>query len=573
MVSTTPPEDRRRWDLASPITAQASEALRAYPPVIRQLLAGRGVTSRAQAERYFSMDRAGMSSPLLLPDMGRGVDRVLRALLSGERIAIHGDFDADGVTATALLAEALGSLGTEPITYIPHRVDEGHGTGLRALNWLAGQGVTLVITADCGIGGVGETGRVPRGLDIVVTDHHLPSERLPDAIAAIDPMRADSIYPSPELAGVGVAFKLVQALFDALGRQWDDRLLELVAIGTIADVAPLTGENRMLVREGLAMLRSTQRLGLRALAAKAGVDLKALDEETIGFAIGPRINAAGRMLHADIALQLLRSRNTDEADAIADELNELNTQRQVATTRVVTRARELVLERGDVEPIIMVGAEEFPPGIVGLAASRLAEEFQRPALVFSHGLDQIRGSARSIPGFDITSALTRCASLLTRYGGHHQAAGFSAPTANLAALRSQLIAVAGEMLDGADLRPTLRLDAEAQPSALMGDVIRQVQRMAPFGNGNPAPIFLATNMEVRSARTIGGDRTHLRMNLREPGPNVAWGAIAFRQGGFESTARGRIDIAYRLRAGWANGPTPNEMEVEVLDFRPAAGRG
>ncbi|MBI4236741.1 MAG: single-stranded-DNA-specific exonuclease RecJ, partial [Chloroflexi bacterium] len=359
------------------------EALAAYPPIARRLLANRGVSSAAQAELYLTPDRRLLPPPALLPDMDRAIARLYRALLSGERIAIYGDFDADGVTATALLLEALRALGADPVAYIPHRIEEGHGLNRGALERLAAAGCTLVVTADCGITGLPgpdsssrpgsepalSLPKGPPGLDLIITDHHLPGPRLPAAVAAVDPQRPDaSGYPWPDLAGVGVAFKLVQGLYESLGRPWDETLLELVALGTVADVAPLVGENRYLVREGLQHLRRTRRPGLRALARRAGYDLAALDEEAIGYGLGPRLNAAGRMAHADLSLRLLLATDEAEGEALAAELSRLNELRQRATQEVVERARQAVLAADTLEPLLMVGAPDFPPGIVGLAA-------------------------------------------------------------------------------------------------------------------------------------------------------------------------------------------------------------
>ena len=573
MAIKTPATPLRRWLLAPQLSPSVSDSLIAYPPVIRQLLAGRGVTTGAEADPYLVPDGRFLGSPDLLPDIEPAVGRILRALLSGERIAVYGDFDADGVTTTTLLVEALQSLGGDPISYIPHRVDEGHGINAEALAYLAGQGATLVITGDCGITGLPDGDAYPPGLDIIVTDHHLPGDSLPPVVAAVDPMRRDSLYPSPELAGVGVAFKLVQALYAALGRAWDEDLLELVALGTVADVAPLVGENRYLVRVGLERLRATKRPGIRALARQAGQDIAHLDEEAIAFGLAPRLNAAGRLAHADVSLRLLLTRDDSAATALAAELDALNVQRQQLTVRIVDRAREIVFEEdGGNAPLIMVGDPGFMPGIVGLAASRLAEEFYRPALVFQYSEDgQIRGSARSIPEFDVTDALAQCAPLLTRFGGHHQAAGFAAPVENMEPLKDRLIAFAGEKLDIATLSPTLHIDAETAPSALTGSVMGILQTMAPFGAGNPVPTFVARGMEVVSSRSVGADGAHLRLKLRESEKQIAWDAISFRTGDRASEARGLLDVAYRLRVsnGYGRSAGQRVLELEVLDFRPA----
>ena len=573
MTSETHAALRPKWAVSDRTDAEAEARLAAFPPVVRRLLVNRGIRSAREAEMYLAADDRLAADPAGIPDMDRATDRICRAIEAGERIGVHGDYDADGVTATALLVEALRGLGADPVTFIPHRTRDGYGITERGLRDLADRGATLVVSADCGISGVNGGAPVPAGVDLVVTDHHLPPPLLPDGIyAAVDPVRADSDYPSPELAGVGVAFKLVQAVYDRLGRAWDERLLEYVAIGTVADVAPLVGENRYLVRRGVDLLRTTARPGLRALAQSARRDLERLDEEGIGFGIGPRINAAGRVAHADLALRLLLTADHDDAMLIAAELEGLNTQRQRLTQQIVDRARGAVHERGEVEPLILVGGPDYYPGVVGLAAGRLAEEFHRPAIVYEERDGRVRGSARSIPGFDVTGALWTCRDLLSSHGGHHQAAGFGAEAGNVEALRERLIAIAAELLSPEDLVPTLGIDVEAVPSSLPGEAMAHLARMAPFGPGNERPVYLTRGLELRSLRTMGAGDAHLRMTLREPERRVTWSAVAWRQGPrAQDSAADRVDVVYSLQPpGSDAGPSHGAMELEVLDFRPSS---
>ena len=572
MTTGNSPAARRRWLVQAPIDGATSSALGEFPPVVRQLLANRGIRSTAAADLYLSADDRLAGDPSDIPDMAIAAERVQKALGSGERIGIYGDYDADGVTACALLVEALRVLGSDPVTFIPHRIQDGYGIGERGLRYLADQGATVVISADCGISGVNGGAKVPAGMDLIVTDHHVAPAHLPDVFAAVDPVRADSSYPSPELAGVGVAFKLIQALYEMNGREWDQSLLEYVAIGTVADVAPLIGENRFLVRSGLDRLHDSVRPGIQALARSARRDISRLDEEAIGFGLGPRINSAGRMAHADLGLRLLLSTDDDDAMLLAAELEGLNTQRQRLTQEVVERARMTVLERDEIDPVILIGGEGFPAGIVGLAAGRIAEEFNRPTIVYEEREGHVRASARSVPGFDVTSALATCSDLLSGHGGHHQAAGFSAPVENIDELRERLIAIAGELLSQEDLEPFIRIDVEAAPSTLPGEVMVLLKRMAPFGAQNAPPVYVGRGLDVRSLRTMGAGNEHLRMTLHEPDRRVTWDAIAWRQGDRASDSLGgRVDIAYKLQTGGGNtGFSRGALELEVLDLQPSS---
>ncbi|MBI4328437.1 MAG: single-stranded-DNA-specific exonuclease RecJ [Chloroflexi bacterium] len=558
-----------RWRLASPPPEEVRRALASYPPLVAHLLHNRGIASQEEAERFLAADERLRADPFLLPDMERAVGRLLQALYRGERVAVYGDFDADGISATALLVEALQALGADPIPYIPHRVNEGHGLNSAALRILRDRGCTLVVSADCGITGLQDGGEVPKSLDIIVTDHHLPTGDWSHALAAVNPhLPGSRPYPWPQLAGVGLALKLAQALFSALGRPWDESLLEFAALGTVADVAPLIGENRYIVRRGIQALRRTQRPGLQALASQAGVALSSLDHETIGFILAPRLNAAGRLEHAEPSLRLLLTQDPVEAQALADRLGLLNSRRQELTQKALARAEEELHRQeaeGPLGPLLMVGGADFPAGIVGLVAGRLAEQYYRPAIVYQQDGDYVRGSARSITEFDVTAAIAQCADLLFRFGGHHQAAGFTTPAANLEPLRRRLQEIAREELANLDLRPTLAIDAEAPLSSLPGPTMRFLQDLAPYGLGNRQPSFLARNLFVLDARSLG-DGTHARLKMREG--NAVWDAVAFRLGDRLAEMQGEIGIVYTFNT---DPRSPNgTMEVSLLDFAPSS---
>ena len=560
---------QRRWALPEPPSPQAREALTAFPRTLQQLLVNRGIETADAADLFLRPDERLSGDPNDIPGMDAAIHRIRQAMFAQEKIGVYGDFDSDGVTGTALLREALQNLDLQVSTYIPSR-SEGHGVNRAALKTLHEDGCTLVITADCGVGGVND-GPAPRGVDIIVTDHHMPGDELPDFTAVVNPMRRESAYPSPKLAGVGVAYKLAQALHQELNKDLPDALLELVALGTVADVAPLIDENRYLVNEGLIQMRESRRPGIRILASIARRPLAGLTSEDIAFQIAPRLNAAGRLTHADDALRLLSTRDEEEARNLAVHLDELNQRRRELTEDAYNKVRER-MTADDVEaPVIVAGAPDIPPGIVGLVAGRLMDEFYRPSFVYSTYSDGlIRGSARSIEEFDVDGALKQCSDLLTQFGGHHRAAGFSALETNLPDFRDRLRDLAARTLDGVDLHPVIAIDAEGVPTRIAAELSSHMSKLEPFGEGNRKPIFLARNMRVMSSRRVG-DGSHLRLSVAESETELEWNAIAFRQGNNAGQARGEIDVAFQFQEndGGPNANRPPTLELNVQDFRPS----
>ena len=539
------------------------------PPLQAQLLFNRGITEPAQVEAYLAPDASLIHDPLLLPDMEEGVARLRRAIDSRETVAVFGDFDTDGVTGTALLTQAFSHLGLKVIPYLPHRVTEGHGLNLNAVRMLAEQGASVIVTVDTGTTSVEEVeAATALGVDTVITDHHILPPQLPRAVALINPRRIESAYPFDGLAGVGMAFKLAQALYQSLGRDYPEDLLELVALGTVADVAPLTNENRYLVREGLRSLNTTQRPGLQELIKLAGLRPGSIDTEAISFGLIPRLNAAGRLGHASTSLKLLVTSSTEEAFDLARELDEKNVERRRLTREGVAEAMAQV-ESQQSESILLVGSEEFTPGIVGLLAGRLAEEFYRPAIAMSYDGGLVRGSARSIPIFDIADALRQCADLFIRSGGHPQAAGFTMRHENLEELQGRLRAIARKELEGEELRPSIAIDAQVPLSALAGSTYRTLESLAPFGQDNPTPVFLTRNAEVVGSGRFGANDAHLKLRLREDG--VRWDAIAFNRGDPQERVPQRIDLVYTLGVDRFRGE--ETLRLTLLDFGPAETQG
>ena len=529
-----------------------------------QLLYNRGIIDPAQVEPFLAADERLLGDPFLLPDMEKAVARVYRALLSTEAITIYGDFDADGITATALLAQGLSALGGKVTPYIPRRVEEGYGLNHTALKRLHKEGIRLVITVDCGISTVAEVERAQKmGLDVVITDHHTPPPVIPPAIAVVDPKRADSLYPFPDLAGVGVAFKLLQALLSSLGKEGDsDHLLDLVALGTVADMVPLLGENRYLVKRGLEVLNRANRLGLREMMRLAGVLPGGIESETISWVLGPRLNAAGRLDHAIVGYDLLLASCAEEAQRLANLAERKNAERQRLTKRVLDKAREKLMATGTDFPLLMVGDEEYPSGVVGVVAGRVADEFYRPTIVFERGKESSRGSARSIPGFNIISALTRCSDLLSRFGGHPMAAGFTTPNENLPHLQKRLVEIAASELADLDLCPVIAIDAELPLLSLQGTIFQMTQKLAPFGSANPLPTFLSRGLKVVDCRSVGNNGGHLRLKLREG--DATWDGIAFGLGNLIDEVGPCIDIVYNLGIDRWRGA--DMLQLNILDF-------
>jgi single-stranded-DNA-specific exonuclease len=555
-----------RWNLLPPVPDEHLAKTSGFSPLIAQLLYNRGLTEPSQLESFLTGDKRLSGDPSLLPDIQLAVARIYRALLSGENIAIYGDFDADGITGTALLVQGLSSLGGRVIPYIPHRLTEGYGLKIAALENLHRQGVSLVITVDCGITALTEVKRANRlGLDIIVTDHHSPLPEIPPAIAIINPKRTDSYYPFSELTGAGVALKLLQALLQGIGKEEQlNGLMDLAALGTVADMAPLAGENRYLVKQGLKLINATPRLGIREILSQAGVSPGSLDAESISWIIAPRLNAAGRLAHAMTSYKLLMTDSPQEAHSLAIELEEKNTERQRLTTKVLIKAREQILAQG-ISPLLVAAGSDYPVGIAGLVASRLAEEFYRPAIVVRTGELVSSGSCRSIPEFNIILALNQCSHLLSQFGGHSQAAGFTLPTKNLTYLQQHLSRLATEQLAGADLRPQLDIDAEVTLPDLSGDTFNTIQRLAPFGRGNPAPTFLSQRAEVVDCRTMGSNGEHLRMKLKQGG--MVWDGVGFRLGGYLAEVSSHLGIVYNLEVDRWGGE--ERLRLNIIDFAPA----
>ncbi len=557
----------QRWHVLPPPPGNINFNKTGISPLLSRILFHRGITEASQIQAFLAGDITLCNDPFLLPGMHQAVVRINRALLGGEKIAIFGDFDTDGVTATAVMVEGLSLLGTQAVPYIPHRVTEGYGLKSAALENLHKQGITLVISVDCGVTAVLPVKRAKRlGMDIVITDHHVPTNEIPDAAAVIDPKLPGSMYPFHELSGVGVAFKLLQALFRSMGKELgNDLVTDLVALGTVADMVPLLGENRYLVKQGLMVLNDTPRPGIRELMKYAGNGDNNIDSETISWLLAPRLNAAGRLDHANTSYHLLTTTILEEARLLAEQLQKKNLERQSLTAKATNQAKEQVTAQG-INPVLLAQDIDFPVGICGLVAGRLVDEYYHPAVVVRTGEMYCTGSCRSIPEFNIIGALNAYQSAvggLIHFGGHAQAAGFTLPVRKLTRFSDFLNKMAETQLKGLDLRPSLDIDAEARFSELGGDVYPTIQKLSPFGQGNPVPAFLSRGVEVVECRTMGSSNEHLKMKFKQGG--VVWNAVGFGLGGSQSEMKSPVDLVYNVELDHWNGS--RNLRLNILDFQ------
>src|SRR5438132_7473135 len=561
-----------------PCNDRAAEVLVAelkISPAVARLLAIRGIDDPETAQRFLHPSLDHLHDPFMLADMAPAVDRILAAIERKEKIAVHGDYDVDGITSTVILRRALEMLGADVGHFIPDRMRDGYGLQPETFDRLHTDGVRLVISVDCGIRGV-EAARRARevGVDLIITDHHEPDATLPVAVAVINPKRHDCAYPDKHLAGVGVALKLVQALCRKCNREkWLPAFVKVAALGTLADVVPLIGENRVIAKLGLDMLsQGPHKVGLRALLEVAGLTGKPIDGGHVAFLIAPRVNAAGRMASPDIAARLLLAADetmADEARELAVQLDGENVRRQEEEAAILAKARHAV----EADPaigarsLLVVGGEGWHRGVIGIVASKLVDAFHRPAIVLSIEGEFAHGSCRSIRGFDILAALEHCAGMLIRFGGHKQAAGLTLAAERVPMFHEAVAAYADDRLGPDDLKPRLRIDGCLGFRDITGDFAGQMGLLAPFGTGNPRPLFEANGVEV-----IDGPRRlkekHLKMALKQNGRifrAIAWRAIEREQ--WVTDNRTSLDLAFSLEHNRYQGD--DFLELAVSDFRSA----
>jgi len=560
-----------RWILPKPPDEEAIRALAtalSLPEIVSRLLLIRGYVSAEEAKTFLRPKLDRLHDPLGFLSMDKAVDRLSRAVRDKELVFVHGDYDVDGMCSTTLLIRAIRAFGGEATPFIPRRIEDGYDLSDAGVDAAIAAGAKVVVTCDCGTTALAPVARLCKaGIDVIVTDHHLPGGPLPECISVLNPKRSGCEYPDKDLAAVGVAFKLALALARALGKNenfvW--AMLDLVALATVADVAPLRGENRVFVRYGLRMLAQTRNVGLRALVRAAGLDGKALTAGRLGFILAPRLNAAGRLGHAIRGVELLLTEDEHTANAIARELEELNYKRQEIDRWTLDQARERVLQM-DLDDTfgIVLADEAWHPGVIGIVASRLVEEFGRPTVLVALSGDHGKGSGRSISKFDLHGALGRCSDLLLRFGGHRAAAGVTVARDNVDAFATRFNEVARSLLTPEDLVPEVRVDLEVSMNGMDEKLESLFRHFEPFGIGNPTPVLLARKVVIsKPPRTIGRDGLKLVLDTGTGSIEaIGWG-LAHRSGEFQPG--GCVDIAFRLEKDEYRGES--RLQARIADIR------
>ncbi len=582
----------KRWNIAPPDPAAADLAARLKTsPLIAQILLNRGVSAPEAAREFLAPSLKTLHEPAGILNLTQAAQRVAHAIREKQRIVIYGDYDVDGITATAILWHAIRRLGGSAEFYIPHRIEEGYGLNSDAITQLCDEGAQLIISVDCGVSAIGpaQIART-RGVDLIITDHHewrhQPGTEiplLPDCHSVVHPRLGDCEpgYPNPHLCGAGVAFKLAWGIGIALNgalrvssdfREFLVDATALAALGTIADVVPLQGENRVLAHFGLSGLRNTRLNGLRALIASAGLTGQKLDSFDVGFRLAPRLNACGRMGHARLAVEMLTSATEEKAREIAEYLDQQNRARQAIERKILDEAIDQVMRNGwdsDAQRALVLGADNWHPGVIGIVASRIVECFHRPTVMLAITNGHAQGSARSVAGFHLARALEACTECLETHGGHEMAAGMKLQSARLDDFRAAFCAHAGECLTDDMLVPEMKIDATAELRQITLGLMGDLTRLGPFGHGNRRPLFVCENVAVVSPpRRVGKSSQHLQMQVRQA--DQCMKCIAFGQGDLaEKLEPGRvIDIAVEPCLNEYNGRTSVELEVKDLRLKP-----
>lgn len=512
------------------------------PPLVALLLLNRGINEPERVKKYIKKSLDAINDPFLLNDMDKAAERVVSALNNKEKITVYGDYDVDGVTSTALLVRFLKEHGADVSYYIPSREKEGYGINVMAINKISKTGTKLLITVDCGITSVGEVELAKTlGMEVIITDHHLCKEKLPLAVAVIDPKRRDSEYPFPALAGVGVAFKLALAVTKELGESTSDcfyKYAEFAAIGTVADVVDLLDENRVIVQKGIELMQNSKYAGVRALLSVSGADKKPVDAVSIAFMLAPRINAGGRLDSAAKAAELLITDDEERAEELAVALEEDNSERRSCEQEIYEEALKLIEadEKFDSKKVIVLAKEGWHHGVIGIVSSRITEKFYRPSILLSIDKDgKCKGSGRSVEGFNLFNALSDSAEILTSFGGHSMAAGVALNKKDLEAFSERINKYAESVMTEQELIPKLSIDCELSPGVITPKNIRLLDFMEPFGAANPKPIFTVSNAVIRRLELIGENKNHIRMVIEKNG--VLLNAVGFRMAWAAETKR------------------------------------
>ncbi len=581
------------WIIKPAIDKKLYDSFPEYSPLILQLLHNRGLADEKNIDEFFNPDYIDhVHDPFLLKGMDKAVNRIKQALEKKEKILVYGDYDADGVTATALMIKTLKFLGAENVeVYIPDRAKEGYGLKMEVIPKIKAMGINLIITVDCGIASKKEVDFANKeNIDVIITDHHWVPDQIPQALATINPKQKNDNYPFKELAGVGVAFKLAQGLLSAdndkkiedkekNSRSFEKWLLDLVAIGTVADSVPLLGENRTLLSYGLIVLGKTKNIGLKELLNQAslksarvnGAQKQKIGTEIISFQLAPRINAAGRLDHANTSFELLNTEITKEARGLAESLELLNSQRQKMTEKIIEEAHEKIKTKAE-QKIIFEGSPDWPVGILGLVAGKLSDEFSCPVFIFNQGEKFSAASCRSIPSFNVIESLSQCRELLEEFGGHKGAAGFKIKNSNIRTLEKQLQKIAADKINGEDIVPKLEIDAEIKTEDINWNFFREMEKMAPYGEMNPEPVFVLKKMRVMEMRAVGNGEKHLKLSLLPDEDShkknkKLFKAIGFNFGQWANKIKlnDMIDIVFTLSNNEWNGNS--NIEFKIIDLK------
>jgi single-stranded-DNA-specific exonuclease len=566
-----------------PIEKADLELEKKYSALILRLLAIRGISGEKEINNFFESDYAtGIQDPFIFPAMEKAVRRIITAKEKNEKIAIFGDYDADGVTASALIFETLSQLGfARVITYIPDRQIEGYGMNREALNFLKKEKVDLIVTVDCGITNQEEVALAQEmGMDVIITEHHHVPKELPEALAIINPQMENSSSPAYELkylAGVGVAFKLAQALYQKIDPENIEKLkwlLDLVAIGTVGDCVPLLLENRILVKYGLVVLSKTRRVGLLEMFKVGRIKIGENDfpdTHKIAFQVAPRINAAGRMDHANFAYNLILEKNRVKACGLALEIEAKNQQRQKITTEIVREVKILAEGPFKDKELIFAENEHWPVGILGLIAGKIADEFNKPTAVFQKQPDEFVGSLRSIPQINIIEKIEECSKLLKKFGGHTQAAGVTLKQENFKPFYEKLSRLIAQELGGKKMRPVVEIDLEITSQDISWELLNEIKKMEPFGKGNEEPVFLVRNLKVQEIKIVGNGNKHLKISvMAEDSPKV-FDCIGFGMGEKFSQLiklEDKVDLVVNLKEDEWNGN--RKIQLQIIDLRKSA---
>lgn len=559
-----------QWKILGKIDNDLAEQFPELDPIIVQLLHNRKLTTQEVIDEFLYPDYSrDVYDPFLFKDMEKACLRLSQAIKNEEQITIFGDYDADGVSAATILSTVLEKLKAKVTVYLPHREKEGYGLNQNAVKEIAGSGTKVMISCDCGISNASEVEIANSlGVDVIITDHHAIPEKLPPALAIIHPQVAGEKYPFKYLAGGGVAFKLAQALLERSDLEISEKeksekwLLDMVAISTVADMVPLLGENRTLVKYGLVVLQKTKRIGLREMIKVAGIDHDKIDAVTIGFALAPRINAAGRMDHANLAFYLLKEADEVKARAFAEELNQSNLQRQKLTEQMVKEAKSKPLDLK--QSLLVFYQEDWPAGLLGLVASRLVREYNRPCFVLTKTEENnIVGSARSVKEFNISEALQSNAHLLKRFGGHPQAGGFAMEEKYLAELTINLQNRAKEQIIDQEFTAFLEIELEIDFMQINWSLLDLLDRFSPFGQQNSEPLFVSRDILITDLKKVGKDQSHLKLQLVKKDKKL--GGIAFGLAKMDLSIGQRVDIVYNLSINQWNGN--REMQLMIKDIK------